>query len=137
MRLTCGTYDTGERFTHFDSWKGTTAHATLKRPWTGTTTYFDKTCANPDDVLDRMCALHNQGAPHNKHVQFNTNHELFEVQPYSEAYGCHPHFVLATAHGWKRTPLRADPFTGKSALMMKERRRAARRHVRGASPEIH
>ena len=124
-------------FTHFDSCKGVSAHAVLRRQWAGTTTYFERTCANPGDVLYRMCALHNQGAAHTKQVRFNTNHELFEVQPYSESYGCHPHVILATAHGWKKTPLRADPFTSKSTLIMKERRRAARRHLRGASPNIY
>ena len=37
--------------------------------------------------------------------------------------------LLSTASGWKRSPARSDPFTGKSALVMKASRIQARRKI--------
>ena len=89
MRLTCGVYDDGKRFTHFDSWNGANSHAVLRRPWTGITMYFERACADIDAVIGRVCALHNKSIGKHAHISI-AEPEIFEVQPYSEAYGCHP-----------------------------------------------
>ena len=47
----------------------------------------------------------------------------------SEQYDLHPHHLLATATEWKRAPSRADPFTGKSALVMRARRKAIKKSL--------
>ena len=61
--------------------------------------------------------------------------EIIEIPPYSECYHKHPHEILATASGWKTLPLRADWFTGKSHVVMRDRRQKIakafkRRHVK-------
>ena len=62
--------------------------------------YFTRACANSDEMIDRICAVHNSGASIGKHAHISiAEPEIFEVQPYSEAYGCHPHFLLASNHG--------------------------------------
>ena len=97
LRFTCGTYDNGKIFTHFDSWKSNiSAHAELQRPWTGTTIFFDRACANPDEIMESISALHNDGQHASKRVPFSiADPDVHEVQPHSEIYGSHPHFSLA------------------------------------------
>jgi hypothetical protein len=67
-----------------------------------------------------------------KQLQFNTQPEIVEVQPYSESLIVHPHFIVATSSGWKRVPARSDPFTGKSSTVMQARR--SELHKRFGSP---
>ena len=55
------------------------------------------------------------------------NISFHDITPYSEIYGDHPHYLLSTANGWKRNPARACPFTGKSPLVLRERRKQVRR----------
>ena len=57
-----------------------------------------------------------------KEISFSDQVETFEVPAYSEAYHSHPHFLLATATGWKAPPSRSDHFTGKSSNVMASRR---------------
>ena len=123
MRLTCGVLDTGERFTQFYSWKSeSNAHASLRRPWTGMTMFFERSCEKPDEIMDRICALHNQKG-HSRRVHFSLDPpEIHEVTPYSETYRSHPHFILANKVGWIRLPARADYFTGQTSVVMSARR---------------
>ena len=68
-----------------------------------------------------------------KQVGFDTNEVVHEIVPYSEMYEVHPHFLLSTSSGWKRMPPRADPFTGKSATVLKARRKAAKKRLSSRS----
>ena len=137
MRLTCGTFQNGTKFAHVDNWrKHEQAHTKLKLPWTGSTVFFENECLDISACVASICAVHD--AVNDVHMTFsktvrfdeqaNTHHS---VQPYSEQFHCHPHFILASDKGWKKTPARADVFTGKSAVGMKARRLQARRRLKG------
>ena len=67
--------------------------------------------------------------PQQKMTCFDTNAEIISVTPYYETYHKHPHYLLAGAQGWKANPSRSDFFTGKSATVMKARKRAAHRKL--------
>ena len=54
----------------------------------------------------------------------NEDPMILEVVPYSEVYGIHPRFIVASSTGWKRVSESADPFTGKSNRVLKKRRRS-------------
>ena len=92
--------------------------------WTGTTTFFDYTCANIDDHVQKLCALRDDmdsdvRMPSNKQVTFNEDlNTHYDITGYSDMYYAHPHTILATAAGWKPNPSRADLFTGKSSTVM-------------------
>ena len=62
-------------------------------------------------------------------VRFASNVEIFDIALYSEQYELHPHHILATSNGWKRAPTRSDPFTGKSALVMRARRKSIKKSL--------
>ena len=142
LRLTCGIGTDGKHFSFTDSWKHhNTAHSRLSRPWKGATVFFDHTCADIDACVANMCALHNNPfasndvpmRPSNQCVRFADSDTVFNVTPYSEIYGTHPHFLLATASGWKRAPQRSDYFTGKSSTVMK---RGAAPPENGLAPRV-
>ena len=125
MRFTIGSFiKSGETFTLFDSWQNSqNAHPSLKGKWTGVTLFFDRSCEDIDECIDEVCAMYEAedvAMPQRKMVNFDeSRNDYFEVMPYSECYDLHPHFILSTKNGWKRTPARADPFSGKSAAVMK------------------
>jgi len=88
------------------------------------TTFFERACTNPDEITNRICALHNQGHAPVKRVHFCTDPpETIEVVPYSQAYASHPHFILAGKTGWMKLPARADYFTGQTSIVMHARRK--------------
>ena len=106
----------------------------LMRPrnqWQGITLCFTRDCENIDQCIADICAVHESQdvhMPQYKNLRFDeSQNSYFDIQPYSECYTVHPHFLLPTKTGWKRTPARADPFTGKSSAVMKERRKGAKR----------
>ena len=79
----------------------------------------------------RACAINDVPMVLRKCVDFDMNKtETHEITPYSEIYFAHPHFLFATADGWKRGPARADPFTGKSEPVLKARRAVALKKFR-------
>ena len=132
VRLTCGTYDNGELFSLCDSWRsGDNAHMELRRPWQGITAFFEDH-VDVDARVAKICALHNSPMKiDERHVRFDeSQNEHFNVPAYSEHYSMHPHFLLSSAHGWKRNPARCDPFTGKSSAVMKDRRAQVRRTLK-------
>ena len=146
VRLTRGIDSDGRQFSHIDNWRcEQKAHEKLKYTWRGTTTYFDNNCADVDACISKLCAVrlgqqHGAGADvHMKRanghlrVQFSTQVETYDCTPYSEMYDAHPHFLLSTRDGWKKNPARADVFTGKTSLVMRERRKSARRRFSAAS----
>ena len=47
--------------------------------------------------------------------------EVHDVPAYEEIYGVHPRLVVANAHEFKRVSKEADPFTGKSGMVMRAR----------------
>ena len=102
------------------------------------TIFFDRACTNPDEIMDSISALHNNGHRQSKRVQFSiADPDVHEVQPYPEIYGSRPHFLLAGKNNWHRTPLRTDCFTGKSALVMRERRKQIKAKMKGKATKIH
>ena len=135
LRLTCGTYDTGKSFCLIDHWrKGEGVEKPLIRPWAGITVLFDEDCHDIDSCVASICALHAESPdtnmPQRKQVSFNEDLNTYhEVTPYSEVYECHPHRLLSTSQGWKRLPSRADPFTGKTPVVMKARRIQVRKKI--------
>ena len=47
---------------------------------------------------------------------------VHEVVPYSEIYGIHPKFLIATRGGWRRVSDNAHPYTGRTVRVMNKRR---------------
>ena len=133
MRFTIGSFSkTGEAFSLYDSWRNPSdAHASLRNKWQGITMWFTRDCDDIDECISNLCSVTESGDVHMsqaKQLRFDeSRNSVIEVQPYSECYELHPHFLLPTKNGWKRTPARADPFTGKSSMVMKERRKSAKR----------
>ena len=81
-----------------------------------------------------MCALYHESndvlMKQANRVQFDeTQKSSVDIIPYSEVYGCHPHLILASQSGRKRSPSCADPFTGKTQAVMKARRVQARKKL--------
>ena len=115
------------------------AHATLKRPWMGSTYFFDNGCVDVDGKLNKIFALHDARVPHKRSITFAavTTDDIVAVTPYSECYHNHPHFILATSSGWKPNPSRSDFFTGKSSLVMKARRLAIRPLLNSRAARAH
>ena len=68
-----------------------------------------------------------------RRVTFSDKVISFEVPAYADYYGAHPRSILACDGFWKRASESADPFTGKSARIMAERRarRASLHNVNG------
>ena len=136
MRFTIVAYTkSGETFALYDSWENTNdAHASLRNQWRGITMCFARDCEDIGGCIENICAMYDNQDVHmqtRKELTFDESHNsYFDIQPYSECYDPHPHFLLPTKSGWKRTPARADPFTGKSSAVMKERRKSARRSLR-------
>ena len=133
MRFTMGSFSkTGETFSLFDSWRNSSeAHASLRNKWQGITMWFTRDCDNIDQCISGICSIRDGedvSMPQRKQLRFDeSQNTIIEVQPYNECYEVHPHFLLPTKSEWKRTPARADPFTGKSRMVMKERRKSAKR----------
>ena len=75
--------------------------------------------------------------PSLQRVRLQEHHATHEVPPYSEHYHLHPHFLLSTSDGWKRTPRRADAFTRKNAIVTKARRKAAKKHFNKKGTQTH
>ena len=147
MRFTYGRFNNGKTFSLFDSWRHPSEH--LAHPWTGITIFFDEQCTDVDGCIKKICDLHdvsmdshqgilkyhtpfsNASRQDHRRVSFSDDEPNYlEVIPYSEVYGTHPHFILASAHGWKRNPSRSDPYTGKSSAVMTQRKKAARKSLR-------
>ena len=146
MRFTYGKFNNGKVFSLFDSWNHRSEN--LAHPWTGITVFFDDQCTDVDGCIQKICNLHDatMSLPHGilknhtpfKDTQRHRDHSVsfsdeptqFEITPYSEIYGTHPHFILASANGWKRNPSRSDPYTGKSSAVMMQRKKAARKSLR-------
>ena len=130
LRFTCGRYRDGTRFSFMDSWrKDDVVNAHLRQPWKGITCFFNRDCECIDDQVNRISSLHDVQMKQIKRVDFNLERvETIEVQPYSETLPLHPHLIVATRVGWKRIPSRSDPFTGKSANVMKARHSELSRH---------
>ena len=125
LRLTCEKIDNGVKFSHIDSWKNLGySHRELKRPWNGISDFFDFGCTDVDGCIAKLCAIMNTSKTHHTHkVNFREDlNEIIAITPYTEMYHEHPHYILASNSGWKPLPSRADAFTGKSRLVMKERR---------------
>ena len=68
-------------------------------------------------VSDKSVNMHSVSFP-------NEDPMILEVDPYSEVYGIHPRFIVASSAGWKRVSESADPFSGKSGRVLKKRRRS-------------
>lgn len=66
---------------------------------------------------------------HCQKVTFNEIPSIVEITPHSEVYEFHPRLLISTANGWKISPSRGDPFTGKSSLIMTQRRVQARKKI--------
>ena len=130
MRLTRGTFTDGTPFATFDNWRNhETAHLDMLDHWIGTTTFFNYDCANLDDHIHRLCALHDSDVnmPQIKRVTFDeASNTHYDIIGYSEVYHVNPHTILSTAAGWKTNPGRADFFTGKSSTVTKARRKQIR-----------
>ena len=97
--------------------------------WVGIATFFDYGCADVDDHVQRLCALHDTDVHMRSvnHVTFDeASNTHYDMTGYSEVYHAHPHTILLTAEGWKPNPSRADFFTGKSSTVMKARRQSIR-----------
>ena len=113
----------------------------LGAPWCGHTIYFNRDCPCIDTAIEHMCAIYDHALPDAtdhpmppfRTVRFNDDRTTHQIQPYSESYEEHPHFIIATAGGWKKMPPRADVFTGKSAQVMKARRLSISKALRPAS----
>ena len=144
MRLTCGIEKDGTKFSMVDSWRNReSAHNKLDKLWRGATIYFDYSCPDLDASIARICAVHaspwhNADVRMNKCdqcVRFSDTVDMYEITPYSEVYGDHPHFLLATSRGWKKAPTRSDAFTGKSSIVMRERRKQARKKFSAKSAQ--
>ena len=138
MRFTLGTYHTGEKFTYYDRWRNhESANRELTKPWTGYTVFFDRDNDNIDMQIASLCSSLQEEdivMTQKKLVRFNEALTTFhEVRRYADCYTEHPHFLLATSQGWKKNPARADFFTGKSALVMRERRKSIRARMRPKS----
>ena len=72
MRLTIGTYDTGAKFTFFDSWRNPdSAHSNLKRPWTGMSCYFNRDCSDIDSHIAQICSIVDAPMRQHKCVRIN------------------------------------------------------------------
>ena len=101
------------------------------RPWRGLSIFFEEE-VDAEARIAQICALHDVPMrPAHKSVTINEGlNETVEIVPYSEHYDVHPHFLLASANGWKTNPPRCDPFTGKSAMVMKTRRSQIRKTMR-------
>ena len=134
-RLTYGVYDTGEIFTNSDDWSSSaSAHAALRWPWTGMKMFSERSCANTNEIVDRVCALQNQEYTLGKRVHFRTDDTgILGVKPFSEAHESHYHFILANKSGWVRRPARADDFTGQMYAVMRARRQDVSRLMRSKS----
>ena len=48
--------------------------------------------------------------------------DVYDITPYSELYSRHPRLLMATVHGMVRVPSNMDPYTSKSADVMRSRR---------------
>ena len=68
---------------------------------------------------ESISALYQGGA--SKTVTFSDDVSFFNVPAYSNVHGIHPRFIAATADGWKTVSSHADPFTGKSGVIMQQR----------------
>ena len=58
MRLTCGTYDNGKKFTHFSHWRKDVNTKDMTKPWTGATVFVDENSMDPDATASVRCAMH-------------------------------------------------------------------------------
>ena len=55
LRLTCGTFDNGVKFSHIDSWKNRgDSHGELKRPWNGISAFLDFGCTDVDGCVAKL-----------------------------------------------------------------------------------
>ena len=125
IRYTCGQYSDGHRFSFVDSWRNEgVTNASLRKPWTGITCFFDRSCPDIDEQIASLSSMHDVQMLPVKRLRFDVdNIEQFEIQPYAESLPVHPHLIVATSVGWKRVPPRSDPFTGKSSTVMQSRRK--------------
>ena len=93
--------------------------------------FFERACTDPDEIIDRICTMHNQGYAPVKRVHVCTDPpDTIEVVPYSQTYASHPHFILAGKTGWMKLPARADYFTGQNSVVMRARREQDHAHQR-------
>ena len=60
--------------------------------------------------------------------RFCPKKEIVHVTPYSEIYSFHPHRKVATKDGWKSLSNDVDFFTGKSTIVMRNRREKLKLH---------
>ena len=58
----------------------------------------------------------------NTKVSFDLNISVHETTPYAEQYHKHPRQIVATSTGWKAVSQSADPWTGKSGNVMRNRK---------------
>ena len=107
LRFTIGKHDDGRTFAYSDSWRNSElTNAELRRPWTGITCFFSRHCQHIDEHIARITSIHDVQMRQKKEIRFSDQIETLEVPAYSEAYHSHPHFILATATGWKASPSR-------------------------------
>ena len=58
--------------------------------------FFERSCKKPDEVIDRICALHNQKGNSIRRVNFSLDPvEILEITPDSETYRSHDHGCLS------------------------------------------
>ena len=141
MRLSIGVMSNGQRFSRYDNWRSQSTNDLLNT-WIGSTYFFDRDNTKIDEQLDIICALHDSHSdtdidmsptPKVHTVRFDlSRNSSIDITPYSECYDKHPHFILSTATGWKTAPSRSDFFTGKSAEVMKARRKSTKSHFRSS-----
>lgn len=122
IRLTCVAFDNSVKFSHVDRWKNRDhAHRELKRPWTGSASFFEHDCSDLNATIFLICSVND--ASMKAKVCFNESAITYhDIVPYSELYDVHPHFLLACRNGFKLLPHRADYLIGKSANVMNVRR---------------
>ena len=127
LRLTIGMRGDESPFSHIDSWRSRQDDFVQGGKWKGATFLFDRACRDIDGAIARLTQDVHMRRAEARSVRFNSNVDFIEVTPYSEQYDLHPHHLLATSNGWKKAPARSDPFTGKSSVVMKARRKSVKK----------
>ena len=129
LRLTIGVREDQSKFAHVDSWRSRQNDFLHGGKWWGTTILFSHDCHDMDGIIARLSQDVVMKRAGERSVRFSPHVEAHDIVPYAEQYELHPHHLLATASGWKRAPARSDPFTGKSSLVMRARRKAVKKSL--------
>ena len=99
---------------------------------------FERACIDPDEIIDRICTMHNQGYAPVRRVHCCTDPPgTIEEVPYSQRYASPPHFILAGKTGWMKLPARADYFTGQNSVVMRARRKDVSKTMRSKDSNNH